>query len=225
MTFRILVVCSANVCRSPLAAALLRQGLVVTALADEVEVTSCGEHAWRGLDLCDAILAEGLLDTVEVERRAEHRPEQLTAGLLRRAGLVLPMDRYLRSSVVRLEPHVHDRCFTLREAAALARHVADEPGSGVYDNPTEWLEHLVSELNDARGLIPMPGVTSYPRTFLPWPRFAVHGHDVPDPHDDPRVPHRVTRELLKRACAELSESLRTAATRYESRTNAPWWKR
>lgn len=222
MTFRVLIVCSANVCRSPMAAALLRQSFEDTTLQDRVEVTSSGEHAWRGSQMCDEIAAEGTLDELESQARERHRPTQLDTERLLGADLVLATDRAIRSSVVRMDPQVHDRVFTLREAAALAKHVLRDTGSAGYDDELDWLEGLVAEMNDSRGLIDMPGFTSYPRTFLPWPRLSVHDHDVPDPHDDTRVPHRVTRDLLLSACADLTAAFQ-ASTRSGSGRTPPWW--
>lgn len=210
MTFRILVVCAANICRSPVAAALLRQSLASTPLAEDVHVTSCGEHAWRGLETCAEIVGQdGLLGPEEAARHARHHPAQLTTKRLLSSDLVLTADRAVRSTVVRLQPQVHDRAFTLREAAALANHVVRHVDTSGYGDTEEWLGRLVREMNDSRGLIPMPAVGSYPRTFLPWPRLSIHGHDIPDSHEGAYVPHRIVRVLLDETCADLAKSVKS----------------
>ncbi len=85
---RILVVCSGNTCRSPLAAALLSARLqTIAGLADAV-VSSAGTSAWDG-----APASEGAY-LVALERGLDlsgHRARMLTANLVRDADLVLTM--------------------------------------------------------------------------------------------------------------------------------------
>lgn len=205
MTFRILVVCAANVCRSPVAAALLRQSFAGTELRECAQVSSGGLHTWREVAVCTE-LTDGLLGPDESELLRRHVPEPVVEDDLAESALVLAADRGIRSALVRMMPSAHDRTFTLREAAALATHVVSSSTAIRRGDATDWMRQLVEEMNDSRGLIAMPAVSSYRRTSLPWPRIRVHEYDVPDPHDGP-VPHRVVRDLLAEGCADLTAAL------------------
>ena len=123
--FRILVVCTANICRSPLAAELLRRRLAERfgADADDVEVTSAGVRALVGEPMdpyAAALLAEvtgpdGALGSHQFAAR------QVDERLVGEADLVLTMTREHRRAVVQLVPAAQRRTFTLRELARIAR--------------------------------------------------------------------------------------------------------
>ncbi len=84
----ILVVCSGNTCRSPLAAALLAAQLERAGIGDRIDVTSAGTSAWDG-----APASEGSY-LVALERGLDlspHRARMLTPEMVRRADLVLTM--------------------------------------------------------------------------------------------------------------------------------------
>ncbi|MDN4481766.1 hypothetical protein [Demequina muriae] len=105
---RILVVCTANRCRSPLAAALLRRHLGTS----PVVVTSAG------------LLPGG--ETVPEDGRrvasaagldlGEHRSTQVTLEMLDAADLVLTASREHSQEIVARAPHLWPRVFTLRQA-------------------------------------------------------------------------------------------------------------
>lgn len=86
---RVAVVCLGNICRSPMAAAVLRQALAEAGLADAVEVTSAGTAGYHVGDPADpraraALRRRGYDDT--------HTARCLTAADLAAADLVLAMD-------------------------------------------------------------------------------------------------------------------------------------
>ncbi|HJG51704.1 MAG TPA: hypothetical protein K8U89_06525 [Brachybacterium faecium] len=111
----LLLVCAANVCRSPLAELLLRRELDGLS---EVRVESAGVGASDGARICE-LVAERHADAPWVRAAQEHRSRSLTPELLASAALVLVADREVRSEVVRMSPGVRDRIFTLRDAALL----------------------------------------------------------------------------------------------------------
>ncbi len=85
---RILVVCSGNTCRSPLAEALLIARLRATPGLDDIVVSSAGTSAWDG-----APASEGAY-LVALERGLDlsgHRARMLTANLVGDADLILTM--------------------------------------------------------------------------------------------------------------------------------------
>jgi protein-tyrosine phosphatase len=148
--FRILTVCTGNVCRSPMAERLLRAGLRnrCGGQADDVEVSSAGTGALVG----EAMTAQtrALVDRLGAESGA-HTARALAEDLVERADLVLALTRRHRSAVVTLHPRATRRTFTLREAARLAALV--EPGELPDAPPAERLRALVPLLGAKRGLV------------------------------------------------------------------------
>ena len=106
------MLCTANVCRSPMATAMLARELA--ARGQHARVTSAGMAADRTAPVpgeVAAVLADYGLDVTG------HRSTPVTAADLARADLVLTMAReHLRQAVV-LEPLAWPRAFTLRELA------------------------------------------------------------------------------------------------------------
>lgn len=217
MTFTILVVCSANVCRSPMMVAMLRQQLAGSDIVGSISLTSCGEHAWTNLATCKEIAGEDLLSPDEAQHLQHHRPTQLTRGRAENVDLILTADRSIRSSVVRLVPGMHDRTFTVREAALLASHAMVSALIPVHPTADDAMHWLTTEMNASRGLTRLPGVARYRRTFLPWPKLSVHSHDIPDAHSDGPVPHRIVRGLILSATDVISRSFIRSAQRVPER--------
>jgi protein-tyrosine phosphatase len=120
MTFRILTVCSGNVCRSPLAEQLLRAGL---ADVEGVTVGSAGTIALVG----EAMPAEAqaLSARFGATDAAAHAARQLDEQLIREADLVLGLTSAHRRAVVELVPAATRTTFTLREFGRLAASVTD----------------------------------------------------------------------------------------------------
>lgn len=89
MSRRILLVCTGNTCRSPMAEVLLRAELARRGL-EGVEVGSAGTGAWEG-----APASEGsyLVMLERGEDLSAHRARQLTRELVASADLVLTMSR------------------------------------------------------------------------------------------------------------------------------------
>lgn len=127
--FRILVVCSANICRSPFAAALLRQRLAekFPDRAGEVDVSSAGVRALVGHAM-DPVAAQ-LLEARGGSGQG-FAARQVGADLLRQSDLVLVMTREHRRAVVTLAPAALRKTFTLPELARIARaHATRTDGS------------------------------------------------------------------------------------------------
>ncbi len=116
--FRILCVCTGNICRSPAA-----ERLLAYALGPTVEVASVGTRPLIGHPISppmDTLMASVGADPGGFAARA------LTAPLLRSADLVLGLTRDHRRTVVERVPGVVRRTFTLREYARLLDAVAPD---------------------------------------------------------------------------------------------------
>jgi protein-tyrosine phosphatase len=107
----IVLLCTGNLCRSPMAAALLARELEARGLA--LSVRSAGLAARQGApppaEVVSVMAARGL-------DLAGHRSQPASAAGLAGAGLVLALARdHLRQAVV-VAPEIWPRAFTLREA-------------------------------------------------------------------------------------------------------------
>lgn len=125
--YEILCVCTGNICRSPAAERLLAAGL-----GDQVTVTSAGTHALVGQPISAPMAA---LVSASGARADEFGARWLTEGMIRRADLVLGLDRAHRGAIVELWPGAVRRTFTLLELARLLteRDPSSLPDGGVAD--------------------------------------------------------------------------------------------
>lgn len=112
--FKILTVCTGNICRSPLAQQILEkefQGM------EQITVESAGVQAMVDQPMPEQSLRiacqNGVLNP------DLHRGRHLNEEMLTSADLILAMDRGHRRSIVELSPRVTRKAFTLREFARL----------------------------------------------------------------------------------------------------------
>lgn len=126
----VLVVCTANICRSPLAEELLQMHVARLGLT----VRSAGTRALIG--------HPPIMESVDYLRRRtgvtlEHRGTQLTPQLVQASGVILTMTERQRAEVVRLVPGALRRVFTLRQFVRVAPHL---PGPAAYQGVDELAE-------------------------------------------------------------------------------------
>jgi protein-tyrosine phosphatase len=122
--FRILVVCTGNICRSPMAQVLLTHRLRARLGADladaAVEVTSAGTYGLVGHPIEAAAL--DVLSSYGVEPDP-FAARELTGSHVTESDLILGATREHRAAAVTLVPRAAGRTFTLREFARLAAAV------------------------------------------------------------------------------------------------------
>lgn len=128
--WRILTVCTANMCRSPMA-----EGLLAAQLAGAAAVSSCGLLAdgySAAPEVVEAMAARGV-------DLGAHRSRQLGVGLIDGSDLILAMAReHLREVVVR-RPDAFGRTFTLKEIVRRGRRTGPRrPGVSLGD----WLAEV-----------------------------------------------------------------------------------
>src|SRR5438445_1417831 len=92
-TKRILLVCTGNICRSPLAAALLERALVERGI-EGLAVASAGTGAWDGAPVSEGAYLVGLERGLDL---SGHRARLLTRELVDGADLILTMARHHRA--------------------------------------------------------------------------------------------------------------------------------
>ncbi len=99
--YRIAVVCLGNICRSPMAATVLRARLADAGLDDRVEVVSSGTGDWHLGDPMDQRAAATLTDA---GYDVSHRAQQIQPSWLDECDLILAMDAANRRDIAALGP-------------------------------------------------------------------------------------------------------------------------
>lgn len=182
-SFRVLLVCSGNVCRSPLAERLLRVRLdqELGADAGRFEVSSAGTTAVVGapMDPRAAVVARALGADPEAFRARDLDAEQVAA-----ADLVLTATREHRGAVLRLHPAAHRYTFTLREFGRLTAAAPPDALPGL--DPVHRARTLVAVASTRRGLHRPP---------------RPEDDDVPDPHGAAQEMHRSVGRFIAEALA------------------------
>jgi len=143
VTLRILFVCHANMCRSPMAERVARHCLATA----DVVLSSAGTHARDGLPMHP--FAAEALTAVHVDHSG-FASRRLTAVQLAGSDIVLAGSRTERASCARLAPAAIGRMFTIRQFSRLAgtaTRLEPAPGAGAAPG-----ERLLTAVRRARAL-------------------------------------------------------------------------
>ncbi len=138
----ILFVCTGNICRSPMAAALLRHKLAADGKADQVEVSSAGTWALVGRPASERGRIKRSERGIDM---ADHRARDVDAEMIRQADLVLTMTESHREALLVEFPEARDKTFLLAEMVGRGYDIADPYGGSPeeYDACARELADLV----------------------------------------------------------------------------------
>jgi protein-tyrosine phosphatase len=188
-TFRVLFVCTGNICRSP-AAEILTRHMLVGRLggrgASEFRVSSAGVHAVVGAAVHPQMRTE--LAPLGLDREARRfSARQLVPRLVESADLVLGASPQHRSTVLEQVPGALPIVFGLREFARLAASV---DAATLPPPPVARAHMLVDRARDRRGMVPP---------------VAPEDDLIPDPISGPQAAHHAAAKLITEAITAIVE--------------------
>jgi protein-tyrosine phosphatase len=181
--FELLIVCHANICRSPMAERLAHKCLTerMGEHATGFRVVSAGTHAWSNAAMhplaAEVLREHGADPTGFLSRR-------VTEALVRRAGLVLTATRRQRSDCVALDPSAVRRTFTLRQFGRYAAALRPADLTAIWP-PQARLQKMIEAVSVIRAQLPVPPADE---------------DDLPDPVQSPI-------EVFRRSAAEIGSVL------------------
>jgi protein-tyrosine phosphatase len=177
-SFGIMVLCTGNLCRSPMAAALLSRRLTV--LGVTVAVRSAGMLAYGNQPFPEVV---SVMASYGIEI-ASHRSRIASADDLAGASLVLAMTRENLRYAVTTEPRVWPRAFTLKEIVRRGEQIGPR-------RPGEPFADWVSRAHAGRERTSLLGYSA--------------ADDVADPSGGPMHAYVDTASLLDRLVTRLAE--------------------
>ena len=182
--FKILTVCTGNVCRSPQAEILLKDALP----AEEIYVASAGTQALVGSHM--PAMAQEAVGNANSE---QHVGRQLTLEMIEGSDLILGMAREHRRAVVELSPRARKRTFTLRELAML-----------IEVTPAHYIDEAIASSPDVREKMTSAlGAVRLSKNMLPT-SFADEHLDVVDPFG-------ATRDVYETSYHQVAEATELVA--------------
>lgn len=159
--FRILTVCSGNLCRSPQAEQLLRVRIPAAfdrTTIDALSVTSAGTLAYDDDPMDKHAIAEAI--RLGIKDTASHRARRIRELHVEEADLILGMAKEHRGAAASLVPSANRRVFTLLEFARIVEALASgQVGHEIAplgdDGFAAFMRQVVGAASTVRGLMPM----------------------------------------------------------------------
>lgn len=146
--FRILTVCTGNICRSPVAERLLQAGLNQVS-PGSFEVRSAGTRAMVGEPIQP--LSAQIISTFR-GTPGDFAARQLTQKILRETDLVLAMTSKHRGEVLQLDASLLKRTFTVREFARMLSVLETRDGAPATGNIVDFWRDLPARAASVRHL-------------------------------------------------------------------------
>ena len=198
----ILVVCTGNICRSPVAERLLQAKL--DDLGIPAVVHSAGTQSMVGHDMTPEAAQ---LATQYGADASQHRSQQLTEQLITDADLVLTATREHRSKVVSMYPRASRYSYTLNQFArllptaleSLAEAPVVEPVETPQPDPSTQLRALIAEVSATRGFSPPP----------PHP----DDDDIEDPYRQSTAVYARVGVILNNTVTQITDAFGTTTSR------------
>lgn len=143
--FNIIVVCTGNTCRSPMAEALLKEKVTKAGFEGKINVSSAGLAAGAS---CPASRGAYTVMKGWGLDLDSHRSQQLTPQNIITADLILTMTQGHKEAILAFLPQGRHKIFTLPEYAGVPGDVADPFGgdTGTYAKCADQIAGLVDKV-------------------------------------------------------------------------------
>ena len=135
--FTVLFVCTANICRSPMAEGILKHVVSSNELQDKLKVESAGVAAIRGdraSSFAQEVSGEAGIDI------SHHRSQPVTEKLLKNSNLVLVMTPSHKDEIQEVYPEYRGKTFLLKEYARKRKPQTDLSIEDPYGGTKETYE-------------------------------------------------------------------------------------
>jgi protein-tyrosine-phosphatase len=142
---RILLICTGNTCRSPMAEVLLQELIRQEGWTEQITVSSAGLAAANGepasLGAYKAMARRSLM-------LQQHSSRRITVTMLQEADLILTMSPSHRQALLALAPEKRDKIYTLSQYAGENGAISDPYGGGdaIYEACAQQLEKLLRKI-------------------------------------------------------------------------------
>ncbi len=197
----VLVVCTGNVCRSPLGDILLQSLLEGTGIT----VSSAGVYAMEGHGVDAGMLPELTSRGLSPEGFVAH---QITRDDVDAAGLIITMSRRQRALIVDEWPHARKKTLLLASAPELVKEASEHAADGPAQAPGHG-RRSSRPLTPPHCAVTVDTVHTVARMSLP------HVLDIPDPYRKSAKQYGESAALVEEHIRTLAGALLTTIDLYQ----------
>jgi protein-tyrosine-phosphatase len=141
---KILFVCTANICRSPMAGALFRLIVDEKGVGENWQIETAGTWGREGMAASEGAQAVMLRSGIDL---GSHRSRIIDRGIIEKADLVLTMERGHKEALQVEYPDLAGRIYLLSEMAGESAEISDPIGGPLsgYEDTAQEIERILRE--------------------------------------------------------------------------------